>query len=76
MILACCLLHCFIHMNMELNPKKFTSIVEDGVLVGEELINVVGTIEPSNEWTQWQMCLQNKCLLIGEIGVGIKDQVV
>jgi hypothetical protein len=52
MILACCLLHNFIRMNMALDLEEFTPFAEDEVPMGEETINVVGTIEPSNQWTQ------------------------
>ena len=51
-ILACCILHNFIRMNMALDPEEFTPLAEDEVPVGEESINVIGTVEPSNEWTQ------------------------
>jgi hypothetical protein len=39
-------------MNMALDPEEFTPLAEDEVPVGEESINVIGTVEPSNEWTQ------------------------
>ena len=39
-------------MNMALDLEEFTPLVEDEVPVGEESINVIGTVEPSNEWTQ------------------------
>ncbi|PNX76503.1 hypothetical protein L195_g032452 [Trifolium pratense] len=52
MILACSLLHNFIRMNMASDPEEFASFAKDELPVGEETINVVGTIEPSNQWTQ------------------------
>lgn len=39
-------------MNMALDLEEFTPLAEDEVPVGEESINVIGTVEPSNEWTQ------------------------
>ena len=39
-------------MNMTLDLEEFTPLAEDEVPVGEEPINVIGTVEPSNEWTQ------------------------
>ncbi|XP_058733951.1 uncharacterized protein LOC131605633 [Vicia villosa] len=52
MILACCLLHNFIRVNMTMDPEEFSPFAEDEVPLGEEAINVVETIEPSNQWTQ------------------------
>ncbi|XP_058783278.1 uncharacterized protein LOC131657951 [Vicia villosa] len=51
-ILACCLLHNFIRVNMTMDPEEFSPFAEDEVPLGEETINVVETIEPSNQWTQ------------------------
>lgn len=57
MILACCLLHNFIRIHMALDPEEFAPFVEDEVPVGEEPINVVGIVEPSNQWTQMRNAL-------------------
>jgi hypothetical protein len=39
-------------MNMASNREEFTPFAVDEVPMGEETINVVGTIEPSYQWTQ------------------------
>ncbi|KAI4346116.1 hypothetical protein L6164_013195 [Bauhinia variegata] len=51
MILACCLLHNFIRMHMTMDPEEFSPLAQDKSPIREEPINVIGTIEPSNEWT-------------------------
>lgn len=50
-ILACCLLHNVICMNMTMNLEEFSPFIEDDVPLGEETFNVVGTIEPNNQRT-------------------------
>ncbi|KAK7281017.1 hypothetical protein RIF29_08651 [Crotalaria pallida] len=56
-ILACCLLHNFVRMNMAIDPEELSSLPEDTQPVGEEPINIIGTVEPSNEWTQMRDAL-------------------
>ncbi|WOL07881.1 hypothetical protein Cni_G16630 [Canna indica] len=51
-ILACGLLHNFIRMNMKIDPLEFATITDDELPIGEEPINIISTVEPSNEWTQ------------------------
>ncbi|XP_039134179.1 uncharacterized protein LOC120271562 [Dioscorea cayenensis subsp. rotundata] len=50
MILACCLLHNFICINMVVDPEEFTPLANNEMAIGEEPL--VGTVEPSNEWTE------------------------
>ncbi|KAI4300254.1 hypothetical protein L6164_033651 [Bauhinia variegata] len=52
MILTCCLLHNFIRMHMTMDSEEFSPLTQDELPIGEEPINVIGTVESSNEWTQ------------------------
>ena len=48
---------------MEMDPEEFTPVAQDEVLVGEEPINVVGTIEPSIERTQMRDVLAEEIFI-------------
>jgi len=50
-------------MTMEMDPEEFTPVAQDEVLVGEEPINVVGTIEPSIERTQMRDVLAEEIFI-------------
>ncbi|KAK0576518.1 hypothetical protein LWI29_018811 [Acer saccharum] len=57
MIIACALLHNFIRMHMDVDPEKYTPITLDELPIGEEIPNVlesIDVVEASDEWSQWR----------------------
>ncbi|KAI4353041.1 hypothetical protein L6164_002019 [Bauhinia variegata] len=42
----------YIHMHMTMDPEEFAPFAQDEMPIGEEPINVIRIVEPSNEWTQ------------------------
>ena len=50
MILACCLLHNFIRINMAIDPEEYTPLADDEMPMGKEPL--IETVEGSNEWTK------------------------
>ncbi|KAL0463186.1 UNVERIFIED_CONTAM: hypothetical protein Slati_0206200 [Sesamum latifolium] len=66
-ILACCLIHNFIRLEMDIDPMEHLFDVENVELHHEDEVGVIDNVESTPEWSNWRDELANT------IGIGWND---